>query len=373
MNSFLSTSLNPQGARSFLQSADASDDVEQVFFEIDADPRLDNIKPFSDITLLSCLPTEKEVLFMIGSIFRIVEMKRESDGIWNIRMTLCSENDHQLQSLFQHMKNELGTGTTDLYTFGRVLRQMSRLSDAEKYYHRYLNQLSADHPNISLCYGALGRVTSDKGEYDSSLKWHNKSLEIEMKTLRLYHPDIAFTHNSIAVVYSMKGDYGRALESYEKALMIWKKAYDEDHPQVATCLDNMGCVYQLQKKYFQALQFHQKALILRQKHLPADHPEIGASHNNIGNIHRCLGNYDQALEHYILDLNISKKSLPPEHPGIGETLVNIGLVHEGKGDYQQALSYLNKAINIFLHSLSPKHPSVIKTDQCIKQVLAKWK
>jgi tetratricopeptide (TPR) repeat protein len=373
MNSFLSTSLNRQQARSFLLSTDPSDDVEQVFFEIDADPRLDNIKPFRNITSSSYFPGEEEVLFMVGTIFRLVQMKRDSDGIWSIRMMLCSENDHQLQSLFQHMKNELGAGETNLLHFGDVLRKMGKLDDAEKYYRRYLDQLSADHPDISSCYHALGSVTDDKGDYDSSLKWHNKSLEINMRTLKSDHPNIANTHYGIANVHRNKGDYALALESYEKALMIWKKAHGEDHPLVATCLNNMGIVYDMQKEYSKALEFYRKALTIRQKHLPADHSDLGASHNNIGVIHDCLGHYDQALEHYNSSLRIKSKSLPPQHPSIAMTLENIGLVYEQKRDFQQALSYFDKAAKIYRHSLSSIHPYVIQIEESIKRVSSKLK
>jgi tetratricopeptide (TPR) repeat protein len=373
MNSFLSTSLNRQRARSFLFSADTSDDGEQVFFEIEADPRLDNIKPFRNITSSSYFPGEEEVLFMVGTIFRLVQMKRDSDGIWNIRMMLCSENDHQLQSLFQYMKKKLGTGKTDLLQFGHVLRDMGKLDDAEKYYRRYLDQLSADHPDISSCYHALGSVADEKGNYDSSLKWYNKSLEINMRTLESDHPNIASTHNNIAIVHEEKGDYALALESHEKALMIWKKAYGEDHPLVATCLDNMGIVYQNEKKYSKALEFYRKALTIRQKHLPVDHSDLGASHNNIGIIHNCLGHYDQALEHYNSSLRIKSKSVPPQHPSIAMTLENIGLVYEDKRDFEQALSYFEKAAKIYRHSLSSTHPNVIKIDQAIKRVSSKLK
>ena len=120
MSSFLSTSFNREQARAFLVSAARSNDIGQVFFEIDADPRLDNIKPFANITSVSYFPNEEEVLFMIGSIFRLVEMKCDSDGIWNIRMILCSQNDNQLQSLFRHMKSELGIGETNLQTLGHI-------------------------------------------------------------------------------------------------------------------------------------------------------------------------------------------------------------------------------------------------------------
>ena len=85
---------------------------------------------------------------MIGSIFRLVNIKRDNDGIWNIRMILCSDNDHQLQSLFQHMKKKIGAGETNLFNFGHVLSNMGKLDDAEKYYRRFLNQLSDDHQDI---------------------------------------------------------------------------------------------------------------------------------------------------------------------------------------------------------------------------------
>ena len=297
MNSFLSTSINRQQARAFLSHVDPSLGIEPVFFEIDADPRLKNTKPFSNITSFSYFPREEEVLFMIGSIFRLVEIKCDDDGVWNIRMVLCSENDHQLQPLFQHMKNELGTGDTNLLRFGHVLKDMGKLDDAEKYFHRYLNQLPDDDPDISACYHALGIVTDIKGDYDSSLKWYNKSLEIFIQTLKSDDPNIGTTLNSIAVIYRKQGDYAHALESFEKALAIWKKAYGEDHPRVAACFNNMGNVYQEEKKYSDALEYHQKSLIICQKHLPSDHSDLGASHNNIGIIHYCLGDYDQALKH----------------------------------------------------------------------------
>ncbi len=373
MNSFLSTSLNREQAREFICSPNHSEDIEKVFFEIDADPQLDHIKPFSNITPFSFFHNEEEVLFMIGSIFRLVEIQHESNGVWNIRMTLCSENEHQLQSLFQHMKNELDTEGINLLRFGHILRRMSKFNDAEKYYRRYLNQLPSNHPHISNCYNALGKVTDAKGDYDSSLNWYNKSLEIDMKTLEPDHLNVAATHNSIAIVHSKKGDYTRALESYEKALMILQKAHGEDHPRVAECFNNIGGIYENEKNYSKALEYHQKALVIRQKHLPADHPHLASSYSNIGNIDRHLGHYDQALEHYHLSLEIKSKSLPPQHPDLAMTLENIGLVYEDKRDFQQAFSYFDKAAKIYRHSLPPTHPNVINIDQRITRVSSKFK
>jgi tetratricopeptide (TPR) repeat protein len=372
-NSFFSTSLDRQQARSFFSSHHNSNGDERVFLEIDADPGLDNIKPFSDISLHSYYPEENEVLFMIGSIFRPVNIDRDKDGILIVRMKLCSNNDHQLQPLFRHMQKKPKTGNTNLLDFGGILQDMGKWNDAEKYYHRFLDESPDNQKDIARCYQGLGSVAKKKGDYESSLKYHNKSLDIKMRTLNPNHTDIAASYNSIGNVYEKTKDYKNALESYEKALMIYKQAFGEDNPEVARCMENMGNVYYDKKKYADALSLYHKALSIWEKHLPADHTDLGRSHKNIGNVHRRLGQYDLALSHYNMSLKIYKKSRPSQHPSIASTLMNIGVVYEDKGDFQEALSYFEKAAAIFRHSLPPTHPDVIKIAKNIQHVSSKLK
>ena len=73
INSFFSTSLDRAKALRFLQSSDVSTDLHRVLFDIDADPRVVRSKPFADISPFSEFGNEQEILFMIGSVFRLVE------------------------------------------------------------------------------------------------------------------------------------------------------------------------------------------------------------------------------------------------------------------------------------------------------------
>ena len=254
MNSLLSTSVNRQVAMFCLGESSVDNDLERVLLEIDADPRLKDIKPFANITSLSYFSGEEEVLMMMGSIFRLNDIYRDEDRVWIIRMTLCSDSDHDLKTLFDHMKNKYGDGETSLYSFGHVLRKMGKFDEAEKYYRRLLNELPSDHGDIVRCYWGLGDVTDEKGDYDSSLSWHQKSLEIKIRTLKSDDPSIASSHNSIANVHWRKGDHKRALESSEKALIIWKRAFGENHPDVAMCLNNMGMLYRKENRYFSMIK-----------------------------------------------------------------------------------------------------------------------
>jgi tetratricopeptide (TPR) repeat protein len=83
-------------------------------------------------------------------------------------------------------------------------------------------------------------VAREMGDYESSLRWHNKALEIKIRKLQPDNPSIAENLNSIGHVFEKKKDYERALESYEKALMIYRQRFDENHPKVAASAGQLG-------------------------------------------------------------------------------------------------------------------------------------
>ena len=259
MNSFLSATLNCQLALFYIFDSTQANDFERVLFDIDADPRLDGVKPFADITSFSYFCEEKEVLITVGSIFHIIDICHSEDRIWIIRMNMCSDNEHDLKATFEHIKNEYSCEQTTLLSFGYVLKDMGKFDDAEKYFLRVLNELPSDHENIAQCYHSLGSIARDKGNFDSSLEWHYKSLDIKIKTLKSDDPSLADSYSSIGCVYDDKGDYNESLASYEKALSILKKAFGEDHLKVVECLDSMGLVYNKEKRYSQAIECHHKA------------------------------------------------------------------------------------------------------------------
>ncbi|CAF1036011.1 unnamed protein product [Didymodactylos carnosus] len=248
-------------------------------------------------------------------------------------MTLCSDNDHDLKSIFGYSKARLEAEGTSLYSLGQVLRDMGKFDAAEKYIPRFLNQLPPNHRDVALCCHALGVIIEENGDYDLSLQWHQKSLEMWVRTLTSNDPTLGDAHNCVAVVYRKKGDYKRALDSNGKALMIFRQTFGDDHLKIAMCFNNIGVVYYEDKKYLKALEYYQKALVVWQKHLPANHSHLEAAYNNIGEVHRYLDQYDLALK---------------------------------KGDMKQALILLDKAAVIFRHALPPTNSDVIRIGQNIE-------
>src|SRR5438105_15622305 len=131
---------------------------------------------------MSDIGDEREVLFMVGSIFCLNQIYHDQSSSAHarmsiIRMTLCSDHDNDLKQLYDHMKNEYHREETNLLSLGDVMRNMGKFDLAEKYYRRLLSELPSNDPSLSSLYQRLGRVADEKGEYDTSLEWYEKSLE----------------------------------------------------------------------------------------------------------------------------------------------------------------------------------------------------
>jgi tetratricopeptide (TPR) repeat protein len=370
VNSFLSTTSNRDVASVYSGSSSTDDTLEKVLFEIDADPDQIGDKPFADISEISCFKEEDEILMMVGSVFRLNKIYLGDNQIWHIEMTLCSDCD--LKTIFNYMKKRYDLINNRLLLFANALIDMANFDDADKYLCRLLKELPPHHRDIPKCYHALGKVLCEKGNYDLSLHYFGKALQI----LRESQPNdcrIAYIHNNIGEVYQNKGDIEQALKSYKEALKIFRQTFPDDHKSVAWCYNNIGIIYEKKKKYSKARDYLEKALSIKQIKLPAQHPCLGNTYNNLGNVYYYLHEYDKALEKYELSYEIFKSSLTPRHPSIARALRNIGIVHEVKMKFEKAKKNYEEILNIREKILSSKHPDLIEIKQDIERISAKIK
>ena len=85
------------------------------YFSFTIDTCLPNTKPFADVSKLSAMKNESEVLIMLGSIFKIREVKYDEQGkIWTASLSLCNADDYELKDLMAHLKKEIGSGFSSL-------------------------------------------------------------------------------------------------------------------------------------------------------------------------------------------------------------------------------------------------------------------
>ncbi|CAF3384586.1 unnamed protein product, partial [Rotaria sp. Silwood2] len=185
INSFFSTSTNKDQACSFLNVPDNTENLVGVLFYIDADPRMAITKPFADLSEFSEYDDEAEVLFMVGSIFRLDKVKRrQNDQVWIIKMTLCNDEEYDLKQVLVDMKDQFVSDEANLRTLGKILWEMSKHNFAQKYFMRMLEQLSPYDPLRIDLYLDLATIESHAGNKEKHLKWRQKASELK-KQLQL--------------------------------------------------------------------------------------------------------------------------------------------------------------------------------------------
>jgi len=201
IHTFFSTIIDRNRALDFLNTCDSSNDLHRVFFEVDADPGVVTTKPFADITEHSQFPKEGEVLFSIGSLFRITNVQQNEDHVWIIQMTLCGDDEADSKPIFKELDEKYGyyDGETAFFSFSRLLREMKKFDEAENYCHRLLRDFSSNDSLLGVLYDELTEVASSKNDYDLSDQWHQKSIQIKKKM-----GSDSFGNNTGAVSYSSK-------------------------------------------------------------------------------------------------------------------------------------------------------------------------
>ncbi|CAF1456000.1 unnamed protein product [Adineta steineri] len=356
-NNFLSTSKDKEVSLEFARCASSKPNMVGILFIMSIDPCLKST-PFASIKEVSYFKEEDEILFSMHTVFRVNAMKQmdSKNQLYQVELELTSDDDQQLRSLTDRIREEAG-GNTGWQRLGKLLLTTGKFDKAEELYNVLLEQTS-DENEKAFYYNQLGYVKDDQGDYEKAIWYYEKALEICQKTLPSNHPSLATSYNNIGLVYKNMGEYSKALSYYEKALEIQHKTFPSNHPSLATSYNNIGSVYDNMGEYSKALSYYEKALEIWQKTLPLNHPSLATSYNNIGYVYDSMGEYSKALSSHEKALEIYQKTLPPNHPLLATSYNNIGLVYEKMGEYSKALSYYEKALEIREKSLPSNHPSL---------------
>ncbi|CAF1021556.1 unnamed protein product [Adineta steineri] len=223
-NNFLSTSINRDVSLCFTPQAATNPDLVGVLFVMSINPT-DSTTPFASITDVSYFHTEDEVLFSMHTIFRIGDIKSmdENNHLYQVNLTLTNENDEDLRTLTDHIRQETFPEKEGWYRLGLLLIKMGQFIKAQEVYEALLHQATHESDKASIYY-QLGRIKRNQGEYQKALSYYEKTLAIRQQSLPSDHPDLGHSYNEIGSVYDSMGDYSKALSYYEKALEIQQQS-----------------------------------------------------------------------------------------------------------------------------------------------------
>ena len=182
-NSFLSTSSEEDVAKTFC-NARKKPDHESVIFIINIDLTSKQNIAFADIRKFSRYEYEEEILFSIGSVFRIDSVGfDEEKGYYRIHLSLNSHDQLAVNNYIeQTYPNEASVSDLPVL-FGKLLFDMGKYHFAIKYYQDRIENLSSkdNHHrptylnNLGACYNAIGNK-------DDALKYYMIAQQIYEQT-----------------------------------------------------------------------------------------------------------------------------------------------------------------------------------------------
>ena len=357
-NGFFSTSTDQHVAEVFAGNY-ITENFVSVIFNIDVDMSLESTL-CADISKLSTIPDEYEVLFSLSSVFRLQAVRHDAiNNRWEVDLIASDEGRETLEE-YKNLMLVNNEEISPYLLFGRILFEMGLYEKAIRYFDSVKKLLPTDDWNIWALLNILqARALFLQGKYNDSLV-----ILLEALTILENHDQgpesIAFLQCrfNIANVYVFINKYQCALEIYRQTLDAQCKLLPTDHRHIADSLSGISWALGYLNDTEQALQYSMESLAMRQRCLPSCHPSITHTLRAIGQFHESEGRFDEALEYFSRAHKATVKYLSPTHVHQAFSLLHLGIFSENKGEYESALDYYLQALTIYEHNFKQGHPSI---------------
>ena len=376
INAFWSTSLKCNVAKVFaaLDRPESTHDRHSVLFEMDVDTDITRI-PFASIEHISRFPDEEEVLFSMGTVFRINSVQNpEQRGPreWLVSLTLIEEKDPQLRRLSKDIKN-LNNAPHPLARLAKLLHDMGKYNESSDIYRILLGDLRTerDWPLLAMCYADMGTNYHCKSEVNDAREMYERALEIHTKYLNVEDQRCASLYNNLGGLQYDQGDYTSALSNGNRALEILMRTNELEPRTVAAYMNNLGTILQKLDRNEEAQEKFERALKINEKCLDPNDPALAALVFNIGSTHLEQNQLQEAYEKYERALKIRERSLVGSHPEIASSYLAMSHVLFKLERYSEAMAYAEKAVSLFHRNSIQKGPEVESAEALLRILRAK--
>ena len=401
-NNFLSTSRDRDVSLMYAEDVRDNTNSLGILFEMEINPSILS-STFLSLDSLSQFEQEREILFLMHSVFRIIDCNELEDRLWKVNLTLTDDSDQELNRLIQCLRDEireesgwdrmamlmqrLGKFDRALEIYGakleasvdddkeslEIARAVTAISSAKSYLEMGKDQdaitnleetleifqryLSPDAPIFSVIHICLALAEQRTGNYAPALSNLMKGQEISQGSPSIPQSITAFIFNMTGLVHQGMGDYQLALLNFEKALEIRRTVLPHYHPDLTVTCNNIAISYQSMGDYSKALEYLNEALIIQQRSLPNNHPQLSVIYANIATINLQLQNYISSLEYCERAIENRQKSSTEDHPDMVLIYNSTALAHRAMNNHSAAFSNFDKALEIQRKLYPFDHPN----------------
>lgn len=368
INTFFSTSRTCAVAADFSGDGEhESMGIVSVIFSITIDLTVP-CRPFANIDQLSCIKDESEILFSIGTIFRIESVDLVTNTLWFVQLTWNQDDREQLNKMKQltdllsfYTGHHIGNSPSIL-TFGLFLSKMGLLQQAKHFYLYLFKILPSDHPDRAALHNNIGEVLRRLNYFNHARYHFVEALECCADTISIFHPFWAIVHSNIALVDLHCKRPKQALKFYRCALLIIRRLQDLNEEQtnyvqemLATVYHGMGSAYLDLDQSQTAFAFYHKTLEIELEILPHNHPTLFDTYDALSKVNTILNNWKDALENCKESLKIAQQNLLPNDSRLINLHLNAAiLTYNVDRNVSKTLVHCSQALKLMEHTTSSR-------------------
>ena len=317
-----------------------------VLIQIDVDTSLKSIV-YARIDQLSHMRDEREVLFSLSSVFKIMDVYYDAENNrWHVRLKATDEGRENFIEYGRLLRYD--TEETNIHViFGGLIMGVGKHDKACAYFTKLAKRLPSEDIDVQAAIRQRhGRALFFMGKYQESLSIISEGLNLYKMSSSSENPAYLRLEFNLANVYMFMGRFDDALQIYEKVLHIQLKIFRPDHRHIAESLCGISWAYQRKQNYKLALDYCERGLDILQRTLPSNHPSIFKVLAALGGLLEVSGQWDTAYNELKRALDTCRRFLPDDHPYIADLLRYVGGIHVDKGEIDVAFDYFQQALHI---------------------------
>ena len=255
-----------------------------------------------------------------------------------------------------------GDSTADvgstLIALGQLRNDQAQFAQAESLARAGLAvsvaSLPAGHPQLADATEALGKILSDKGDYDAAIPVLQDAIRLR-STAGEASAEYASSVYELANANFYAGHYDISDSLNRLVLGIHRRVYGERHPSVSDDLINLGASQFERGNYAEAEKFYREGFAITLAHYGRDHYKAASNLTMIGRSLVRQNRFDEAVEVLNQALAVRERVYGPVHPAVASTVNELGSVALQRERYPEAEARFRRMIDIYASVYKDKH------------------
>ena len=179
INGFLSTTKEEAVAQTFAGIDEKRNGYESVIFRMHINEAISTTVPYAYIAEDARIPDEAELLFSLGSVWKLISVKKGRNAVWTIVLRLCNIFDDQLAEVHKELLADQVSNDYHLFLLAKILHGLGKYSQAGRFYDQLLEkQLSNGSKRLIHLY--LASMKDEQGDYKTAQNHLEKILALDI-------------------------------------------------------------------------------------------------------------------------------------------------------------------------------------------------